>query len=581
MMDSVRTLLTNRHGGYALLGDAPRSRYEGIFFRRDGNLYKTIEELRFSTPVSRTTNKLWCVERQRGDVTERLIMPEGKDALLLDMSSAQELTLTFDCRESYDSRTWGRNYELSSDKGCLIISFRKNDDEREAKGGAFECHLAVAATPLDYIPLKAWEEHHYAYDEARGSRPSSRWVFCAAKLRASRVAFGFSMSADDAVRVARTTLANASKLMAAEERKAAQLIQGAALKNKDAETARTCCVVGLDALTVDEQGCYAGLPWFFQFWARDELISCKGLLLAGKDALVKRIVLRHLGTLNDASLRSHDGTMLAAADAPGWLFFAAEALLRHDDIRRGGVVGSAERKRIAAGVKEYLDAVQKTLDGGLVHNGPLETWMDTEYHGDTREGCRIEIQALVLASCRLYGQLHGTMHPLEKPLMDATRKAFLHNGTIFDGKGDGTLRPNFLIAAYVCPELFSKKEWIGAIEKALPRLWLTWGGLASIDRKNPLFCENYTGEDNRSYHRGDSWFWLNNISALVMQKLDAKGFERQINRIVKASTHEMLHLGASGFSAEVSSASQLRSEGCVAQLWSIATLLELLEERYG
>ena len=81
-------------------------------------------------------------------------------------------------------------------------------------------------------------------------------------------------------------------------------------------------------------------------------------------------------------------------------------------------------------------------------------------------------------------------------------------------------------------------------------------------------------------HSGDSWFWINNLAALVMARVDNVAYNVRIDQILKASTQELLWQGALGSCSEVSSANALQSEGCYNQAWSNASYLELLEERY-
>ena len=89
---------------------------------------------------------------------------------------------------------------------------------------------------------------------------------------------------------------------------------------------------------------------------------------------------------------------------------------------------------------------------------------------------------------------------------------------------------------------------------------------------------NYTGENNKSYHRGDSWFWINNLAALVLYKLDKNKFKKYIDKILKASTEEILWKGAISHHAELSSASKLKSQASLMQAWSSAMYVELIRE---
>jgi len=150
-----------------------------------------------------------------------------------------------------------------------------------------------------------------------------------------------------------------------------------------------------------------------------------------------------------------------------------------------------------------------------------------------------------------------------------------------DGLYDDTIRTNLFIAAYTCPDLLSQKEWVKCFDVALPKLWLRWGGLATIDKTDELFQEEHTGESAESYHNGDSWFWINNLAAIVLARVDKKRYKMYINTVLQASTKEILKSGALGHHAELSSAKELGSKGCVAQAWSAAMYVELVDELFS
>jgi len=228
------------------------------------------------------------------------------------------------------------------------------------------------------------------------------------------------------------------------------------------------------------------------------------------------------------------------------------------------------------------------LVDGLVRNAPLETWMDTHGGtGDVRGGVRVEIQALTLASVRTLFLLSRLLKRgvdkqwrlFERELVRRTREVLFVDGMLWDGWDgvlDRTIRPNIFLAAYAYPDLLSKKEWREVFDRALGSLWLEWGGLASIQKDHPLFCAEYSGQDDRSYHRGDSWYWVNNLAALVLHRLDADHYHYYVRSLLAASVNELLWGGVAGHAAELSSASRQTSSGCFAQAWSAATLVELL-----
>ena len=216
----------------------------------------------------------------------------------------------------------------------------------------------------------------------------------------------------------------------------------------------------------------------------------------------------------------------------------------------------------------------------IAYNGPLETWMDTGPVGYQREGACIEIQALRLKMYNLTYELtrDKKYQVLEKEMKEEVRKQFWDGEMLVDRLGDLTARPNVFLAAYIYPRLLNNEEWSQAFEYVLERIWLDWGGLSTIDSRSRLFADSYSGENNKSYHHGDSWFWVNNLSALMMFRVDKQKFGEYIKKIFDASKEEMLWNGCVGGCAELSSANSLRSEGCVLQAWSCATFIELMEE---
>ena len=239
-------------------------------------------------------------------------------------------------------------------------------------------------------------------------------------------------------------------------------------------------------------------------------------------------------------------------------------------------------------IYEIESSLEKSLYGllksntkdGYVVNGKLETWMDTEFENDNREGIRIEIQALILNMYKLMFELaqNQKYKILESMLKQKVRNKFWNGKILADGLDDFTIRPNIFIAAYVYPELLTNNEWGICFDNALKSLWLEWGGLSTIDKNNPLFTDTSTGEDIKSYHRGDSWFWINNLSAIVLNKINKNKFNKQIKKIIEASTEEILWKGCIGCHSELSSAKELRSEGTFNQAWSCAMFIEMVDE---
>ena len=167
--------------------------------------------------------------------------------------------------------------------------------------------------------------------------------------------------------------------------------------------------------------------------------------------------------------------------------------------------------------------------------------------------------------------------------MKTVRTNFWDGAILADGLGDKTIRPNIFLAYYFYPDLLLEHEWVKCFENSLKALWLSWGGLASLQKDHPNFCGRYRGcgEPDQSYHNGDSWFFLNNIAALALFKVGAKKFEEEIKAIMSAGTNDILWNGVTGYSSELSSADNFSPAGCFAQSWSAATYAETVENIYG
>ena len=516
-------------------------------------------------------NHLWGVRRDYDRTSQRLVMPRNMNSLIVEFSSPAKADLLLDCKLIDDNREWGRYYDVRYEKGCLVISYRKQNDNRDDNTvcrGEYKLFVAVAGD-FGFSPAKNWVEQNYPYDESRKSPPYSRWVFNAGALAGQKFVVSAALTRQKAVAEAKKILNASAGILRREADYAAEVTRVMRVMPDRVKMAYQCACNALDSLSVGDEGLYAGIPWFYQFWVRDEVISVNALRMIGRERLAKNILLRHLSALGSKELPMAYGShSLRAADGPGWL---AVRYLQHNDL-----FSSREKSSAVRHLRNAFNIIKCRMKNGLVTNAPLETWMDTSVDSkDTREGARIEIQALALALAKGLGE-----KVFCRTLEQRVRETFWNGSYLYDGANDSTIRPNVFIAAYAYPELLSRAQWEKCFDTVLPRLWLPWGGLSSIDTSHELFTDHYTGQDNVSYHRGDSWFWLNNLAALVLYRINAEKYKRIIEGIVEASSHEILELGAIGHHAELSSARALSSHGCVSQAWSSAMFIELCNELF-
>ena len=539
-------LLTNKKGGYCYLSGKPESRYQGVFFNKDFRMYKVIDNIKTGGEVEELANNFSEVRRKKGNLTETFFMPYGFNSLVYELDKESDAEIVLDIRESYSSPEFGRIYDIYEEDGRIIVKYRQE--------GEFECFLIISGHK-SYEQICKWIKQEHELDRKRNSPPFEKHVFSALKVKCSKLVFSFSFNKEEAVKENKQVYEDTAKLKIVQAKQIEHLFnrnesQLKKIKDKEAQIAYLCALNSLNNLFVEtsgHEGVFAGLPWFFQFWARDEAVCIKAL---SKIASINKIILRAISNINNNLSRYQKGEMISA-DFPGWI------------IKR---IHELDKKMLN---EEEVRRVFEKLDDGLSFNGAKQTWMDTI----DRIGARIEINALKLAIIE-----SSKKQELEDRFRFKVMEAFWNGSYLMDGSSDSAIRPNIFIAAYIYPELLKREEWVDCFKKVLPRLTVGWGGIITIDKESPLFHSEHTGEDSKSYHNGDSWFWINNLSAISLYRVDKKNFKTQIKKIIKSSVTEILWKGAIGCHSELSSASELKSEGCISQAWSAAMFIELIDE---
>ena len=570
-------------GGYLWLDTAPASRYQGWFVRRGETLLKTVEniELIGADPVSAVINNFWNVKRVRGAVTEEFFIPSARHALVYKVSRPSGIALTLDIKKTFENIELGRHYDITPDGNRALVRFYRDNDPES------EFFLAVVSdSSLSHI-CREWVERDHPYDRKRGSKPFERWVFRALTFQnASIIVVAASGNRQEAQKEADLVFNDLAKLRS--KRRGEHMDTVALFKNNfgidharglhaNSELAAggVCGINALRSLVVpqgDLKCLSAGFPWFFQFWQRDQAISLAGLSLAMPSAV--------LPVFLNLIRRLEEGFEDAAPDGVGWIFFAARDLvIKH-------LLSAHELRRVSVLLEKIVTYLLKNQTiGGFAVNDPGTTWMDSL----GREGARIETQALRL---NLYGlasmisvnaSKRAFYRSLEIDLLLETRKKFMAGDILADGCDpaagtlDATVRPNIFLAAYAYPGLLEKSRWQKCFDAALAKLWLDWGGLSTIDINDAQFHAAHSGENPASYHNGDSWFYINNIAALVMHRLNPIRYNPYVRKILAAGVRNVLWGQVPGFSSELSSARVFEPSGCFNQAWSDATFLALFQ----
>lgn len=499
---------TNGLGGYFWHTTKPISRYQGWFLVVRDKLMKVVDS----------------VQGKNLNIT----IPRFSNVMVIENATDTVVSFFLDVRKSYETPTWNRFYTIYAKGGITFIRYN------------LEQVFVGIYTKERVRVVGRWIERFYSFDKARNSSPFSLWVYHALELWGKRIVIGAGASEEEV----------ASQI---EKFKRVRL-------NLQRPLANACEMAKSSALSLcvynakkEPLGMYAGLPWFFQFWMRDQAFSYK---------ILARWKRQDVFSLLSKALPLPYGNVAAYRDLAG------------NESRHASVDAKLllQLRMKEFGIKKEWPELHTN---NLIFNGVEETWMDSI----SRQGARIEIQALKLAI------LKGTH--FEKSFCDNVRKYFYRNNELLDGISfqgipDTTKRPNIFLAAYFYPRLLSKNEWEDTIDAHLKALWLPWGGFATIDKTDLAFQPRHSGEGMAkiasSYHQGDSWFWINNIAALVLHRINKKKYGHYIKAIFDASTRDIVKGVIPGHASELSSASSFAPEGSPVQLWSDITYCELWEE---
>jgi hypothetical protein len=476
----------------------------------------------------------------------------GGHALRIEASRSAPLRITLDIRGAYQQPEFGRLYQITEVERAYHITYSDPllGSER----------FLVLLTDGGLERSESWQPVSYPWDSARHSPPDHAHIFTLGVVTAKWVALGYGDSLEEARAAAERAAQQDINLMGV------GITRPSASESETVQTATSAAARTLELLTTPG-GLYAGFPWFHQVWSRDELIAALGLEKEAQQKTVERYLTY---TLDRGELPTYQGAGTTCADGLGWL-----CLL----IREMGTdsLPSGLRAQLTSFLIEAEAGLrQRATPEGFIISGHNATWMDTI----GRAGVRVEIQAMYALLLELIAALTGETNWSETrtAFLSQVRDSFWVAPVLSDGQGDATVRPNTFLAYLFASDLLDKTSWEMAFTHTLSRLATPWGGLTSLDTSHPDFQKESTGQDNRSYHQGDSWFFINNLAAVVLYRFDKERYKKAISEILGSSTEEILWKHTAGQAGEIASAHSGTSWGCGTQAFSAGTYLFLTRE---
>jgi len=585
-------ILGNNLGNYFYLTDSEESRYQGFFYANSRNyndeleVFKIIDGINIigGEEIDEIENNFFEVKRKyKNGISEKYFLPDGFNSLCVQMNKKVSAQVVLDVKHPYDSREAGRFYDIKLKDECVLIRYTKYRNENEDEGSGskkeFTLYLAIKTDKNKFGKIEKFVSKYYQKDFKRNSFPYDRFVYEAINIEFKKAVFSVAKTPKKAIEEAQEVFKNFRKL----NNKGKDLYKKLKIPEISDEEIKMACLCAQNSVYTmmvennNKKGAYAGLPWFFHFWHRDEAISLLQIYNLN-EGLAKEIILAQIKFITDdgqtAKKRYYkaDNSELSSVDALGWL---ANRIMKLDEKYK--LSEDFKMDVVSKFEQAVVNLIQKrTNSEGLAMSYKNETWMDSL----EREGARVEIQACRLNMYRfLYKFTKNDQYEiLENELKEKVLEKFYFDGVLRDGSDDVTIRSNIFISAYLYPNLLDNEKWEDCFDKILPKLFLQWGGITSLDVTDGDFISEDTGENSLSYHRGNSWYWVNNLTALVLYKINSHKYSDYINKIMEASTNEILYKGVAGHHSEVSSAEKQTSSGCEAQLWSSAMYLEVFDE---
>jgi len=474
-----------------------------------------------------------------------------RDSLEITFSSYQEIKLTFDIKAIFDNDPFKRKIKIEkiSSVSFLIEEF--------FEGQGFIKLLIEADSPLNF--QEVWKEKFFDFDFQRNSPPFNWYIFDSiyGKIREMRIRIVFpDMNKTTRISADKNTQIDADNKISVNPRsdyprKSAFILLINFLLSR------------LNSLILDNY-LPAGFSWFYENWYRDELLNM--FLLTRTYVDYTHLPAGKAGTNADSNLSLRESTSEERIKfylynlENIWYKNKSDGFLAADTYLLFLLNLPQDLFLVHFNLLEnYLQKWQEKFD--LDNLPPYSTWMDTLERKNA-----LEIDVLYLKALRRFAKINKDYIPLANNLKERIIKKIKEN----------PIDVNLVFAFLFLEDIFTLDEWRNFFEKLLKENYLSWGGLATLPLNDPKFLDEDNGEKANAYHQGDSWYFLNNLLAYSLAKIDFKKFKNFIQKIIESSFFDLFFDGALGWSSEISSAKERRSEGSLVQTWSIASLVFLL-----
>lgn len=363
--------------------------------------------------------------------------------------------------------------------------------------------------------------------------------------------------------------------------------------------------LNMNQLITDQrgEGIYAGLPWFNEYWGRDEFISLPGAtLVSGQFDTARKIL------LSFAKFQNTDTNSIFFGRVPNIVKTGAIDYHTTDGTPRF-IIGLQDYVKYSGDtslIRQIYPTVKNSIEGALKNwtdeKGYLthkdnETWMDARDKNlksySPRDNRANDIEALwynqLCAGSYFAAFMHDEKnrvkwtnlsekikHNFENDYRDSSHD-YLADRLKNDNTADFTLRPNQLFTFDLLSDTTFRNN---ALQKVWSELVYPWG-VATLDKSNSFFhpyhlCQDYPKDE--AYHNGTVWPWLNGIA---MQRMIEAGQTETAYQLFKNSNTEAIKRDVVGGLGENFNAfthvgqKWATATGAYLQAWSIAEQLRV------
>jgi glycogen debranching enzyme len=461
------------------------------------------------------------------------------------------------------------------DSNTCIIKYSKSDQ--------YSIYLGIKGS--DLTPVEKWISKEYEYSKERNSL-STIYIFQALKiqLNSKKLLLASGFSKEEILK----------KLSLEEEKKP---ISFSSIIYNDSKRSYIINSKIQDAYLISKytttlfkntNGLLAGFGWFTNVWTRDELICLDYFIELKEFDFVKKRIDHYINQINfqtgllprlfiDGSYESIDGIF--------WLLRVftkfIEQLIRYEKLDNFYTKNNI--KVITQQFNSLYMIIKEKHFNEFITVKQGDSWMDT-----ITVEFPLDIQILFLSflkHLKFLNQIEqnpiiSELEKFEKEFKNKLKKTYYRNACLYDEINYDRLTCNIFLAYYIYPSLFNTKEWETIFDEGLKHLKNSWSGINSLSKNDNNFHCNYTGENNKSYHNGDSWYWISALTAISLYNCNKLKYLKIIDQITLAITKDILQLGTLGFCSEISSSESQKAQGNLAQLWSNIFYLKLIEKIY-